>query len=161
MDDDSSAPAGPYGQIANLIARYAFATDDGDFPALGRLFAQAIFTLNDREPVHGAAAVTALARQVLQTYEGGTPRTRHVTTNLLIDIDEPGGTARSRSYFTVLQSLPEFPLQPIAAGHYEDRFARDGAGVWHFAARAVCTDFTGDTSHHARPAADGAAAKGP
>jgi hypothetical protein len=161
MDNESSAPAGPYGQIANLIARYAFATDDGDFPALGRLFAQATFTLNDREPVHGAAAITTLARRVLQTYEDGTPRTRHVTTNLLIDIDEPGGTARSRSYFTVLQSLPTFPLQPIAAGHYEDRFARDAAGVWHFAARAVCTDLTGDTSHHARPPADGAAAKGP
>jgi SnoaL-like domain len=151
MDDGSSTAAGPYGQIANLIARYAFATDDGDFPALGRLFTQATFALNNGEPVHGAAAVTALARQVLQTYEDGTPRTRHVTTNLFIDIDEPGGTARSRSYFTVLQSLPTFPLQPIAAGHYEDRFTRDASGAWHFATRAVHTDFTGDTSHHVHP----------
>jgi 3-phenylpropionate/cinnamic acid dioxygenase small subunit len=150
MDDESSAPAPSYSQIANLIARYAFATDDGDFAALGRLFAQATFTLNGSEPVHGAAPVTALARRVLQTYDDGTPRTRHVTTNLFIDVDEAAGAARSRSYFTVLQSLPTFPLQPIAAGHYEDRFTRDAAGAWQFAARAVCTDFTGDTSHHVR-----------
>jgi 3-phenylpropionate/cinnamic acid dioxygenase small subunit len=151
MDDESIAPAAAYTQIANLIARYAFATDDGDFPALGRLFDQATFTLNHGEPAYGAAAVTALAQRVLQTYEDGTPRTRHVTTNLFIDIDEPGGTARSRSYFTVVQSLPAFPLQPIAAGHYQDRFTRDPAGAWHFTARAVHTDFTGDTSHHVRP----------
>jgi SnoaL-like domain len=151
MDDESSAPAPSYGQIANLIACYAFATDDGDFTALGQLFARATFALNNGGPVRGAAAVTALARQVLQTYEDGTPRTRHVTTNLFIDIDEPGGAARSRSYFTVVQSLPAFPLQPIAAGHYQDRFTRDPAGAWHFTSRAVHTDFTGDTSHHVRP----------
>jgi hypothetical protein len=50
-----------------------------------------------------------------------------------------------------VQSLPAFPLQPIAAGHYQDRFTRDPAGAWHFTARAVHTDFTGDTSHHVRP----------
>jgi 3-phenylpropionate/cinnamic acid dioxygenase small subunit len=139
-----------YEQIANLIARYAFVTDDGDFAALGELFARGSLSLNGGDPVHGAAAVTALAHRVLQTYEDGTPRTRHVTTNLLIDVDEADGTARSRSYFTVLQSLPSFPLQPIAAGHYEDRFTR-ADGRWHFAERLVSTDFTGDTTHHVRP----------
>jgi len=141
-----------YGQIANLLARYAFVTDDGDFAALGRLFAQGSFALNGDRLAHGAAAVTELAERVLQIYEDGTPRTRHVTTNLLIDVDEQAGTARSRSYFTVFQSLPDLPLQPIAAGHYQDRFVRDRAG-WRFAERAVSTDFTGDTSHHVRPSA--------
>jgi 3-phenylpropionate/cinnamic acid dioxygenase small subunit len=137
-----------YEQIANLIARYAFVTDDGDFDALGELFARGSLALNGGDPVRGAA-VTALANRVLHTYEDGTPRTRHVTTNLLIDVDEEAGTATSRSYFTVLQSLPAFPLQPIAAGHYEDRFTRVD-GSWHFAERIVSTDFTGDTSHHVR-----------
>jgi 3-phenylpropionate/cinnamic acid dioxygenase small subunit len=143
-----------YGQIANLIARYAFVTDDGDFAALGGLFADGSFSLNGGPPVHGAVAVTELAERVLQTYPDGTPRTRHVTTNLLIDVDEPTGTARSRSYFTVFQSLPELPLQPIAAGHYQDRFRRDDGGTWRFAERAVSTDFASDTSHHVRPATD-------
>ena len=142
-----------YQQIANLIARYAFATDDGDFAALGSLFAEASFRLNDGAAVHGAAAVTELAHRVLQTYPDGTPRTRHVTSNLLIEMDEQAGTAQSRSYFTVFQSLPDLPLQPIAAGRYRDRFIRDGDGAWRFAERSVSTDFTGDTSHHVRPAA--------
>ena len=142
-----------YAEIANLIAEYAFATDDGDFAALGSLFTDGSFQLNDGPPAHGAEAVTALAHRVLQTYPDGTPRTRHVTTNLLIDADERAGTARSRSYFTVFQSLPDLPLQPIAAGNYQDRFTRDGDGTWCFAERSVSTDFTGDTSHHVRPAA--------
>ncbi|HEX4829524.1 MAG TPA: nuclear transport factor 2 family protein [Trebonia sp.] len=141
-----------YEQIANLIARYAFATDDGDFAALGALFARGRLALNGGEPVSGAAGIAGLAEAVLQTYEGGSLRTRHVTTNLFIDVDEDAGTARSRSYFTVFQSLPELPLQPIAAGHYQDRFARVD-GRWCFAERAVVTDFSGDVSHHVRAAA--------
>src|SRR6202012_4950523 len=117
MDDESIAPAAAYTQIANLIARYAFATDDGDFPALGRLFDQATFTLNHGAPAYGAAAGTALAQRAVQTYQDAPPRPRHAPPNLFIDTDEPGGTARARSYFTVVQSLPAFPLQPIAAGH--------------------------------------------
>ena len=139
-----------YQQIANLIAQYAFATDDGDFAGLGRLFSRSSFALNGGEPVRGAAAVTDLAFRVLQTYDDGTPRTRHVTTNLFIDIDEQAGTASARSYFTVFQSLPTLPLQAIAVGHYRDQFSRDDTGAWRFAAREVSTDFTGDVSHHVR-----------
>jgi len=41
--------------------------------------------------------------------ETGTLRTHHVTTNVII---EPDGSnrARTQSYFTVLQSAPDFPL---------------------------------------------------
>src|ERR1700741_3450074 len=119
-----------YGQTANLIARYAFVTDDGDFAALGQLFSHGSFSLNGGAPVHGAAAVTELARRILQTYQDGTPRTRHVTTTLLTTIDEQAARAQSRSYFPVFQSLPDLPLQPIAAGHYEDRFTREGPSAW-------------------------------
>jgi hypothetical protein len=138
-----------YEEIANLIATYAFVTDDGDFTALGRLFRHGSLTLNGGQPVRGEASVTDLARQVLHTYEDGTLKTRHVTTNLFIDVDEKAGTARSRSYFTVFQSLPDLPLQPIAAGRYRDLFTcADGA--WRFTERTVSTDFTGDVSHHVR-----------
>jgi hypothetical protein len=140
-----------YQEIANLIATYAFVTDDGDFAALGHLFRHGSLSLNGGRPVSGEAGVTDLARQVLHTYEDGTLKTRHVTTNLFIDVDEAAGTAVSRSYFTVFQSLPDLPLQPIAAGHYGDLFTRAGPG-WRFAERAVSTDFTGDVSHHVRQA---------
>jgi 3-phenylpropionate/cinnamic acid dioxygenase small subunit len=138
--------------IANLIARYAELTDDGDFDGLGEMMAGANFSLNGGTPVHGAAAVTRLGNETLQTFEDGTPKTRHVTTNVFIDVDEESGTAVARSYFTVFQSLADFPLQAIAAGRYRDRFTR-ADGTWAFAERHVISDFFGDTSHHVKAAA--------
>ena len=77
----------------------------------------------------------------------GKPCTKHVITNLIVDIDPSGQTASARSYFTVLQARPELPLQIIIAGHYHDRFARiDGA--WHFTERVFFADLFGDLSHH-------------
>jgi 3-phenylpropionate/cinnamic acid dioxygenase small subunit len=131
-------------EIENLIARYAYLVDDGDFEALAVLFADADFRLNDGPAVRGAA-VASLARSALRVYDDGTPRTRHVTTNLLIETD--GEVATGRAYFTVFQALPDFPLQPIAAGRYRDRFVRRD-GVWRFAARDVSTDLVGDVSRH-------------
>jgi 3-phenylpropionate/cinnamic acid dioxygenase small subunit len=133
-------------EIENLIARYAYLVDDGDFEGLAVLFADAEFRLNGSAPIAGPE-VPAFARATLRTYDDGTPRTRHVTTNLLIEVDEAAGTATGRAYFTVFQALPDFPLQPIAAGRYADRFTRRG-GTWHFTARAVSTDLVGDVSHH-------------
>jgi hypothetical protein len=48
-------------------------------------------------------------------YDDGTPRTKHITTNLAIEVDEEAGTAVSRSYFTALQALPDLALQPSSA----------------------------------------------
>jgi hypothetical protein len=47
--------------IANLIARYAFLVDDGDFRGLAQLFADGEFILNGRTPAIGSEAVEALA----------------------------------------------------------------------------------------------------
>jgi 3-phenylpropionate/cinnamic acid dioxygenase small subunit len=101
--------------------------------------------------VRGSAAVEQLARNVLQVYEDGTPRTRHVTTNTIIEIDEDAETATSRSYYTVFQSLPDFPLQPIASGRYSDRFD-PSEGSWRFIERHVIGGLSGDTSRHRRVA---------
>jgi 3-phenylpropionate/cinnamic acid dioxygenase small subunit len=134
-------------QIENLIARYAFLVDDGDFAGLGELLEAADFTL-----VHGKAAVEELALSTLRTYADGTPRTRHVTTNLIIDVNEEAGTATSRSYFTVMQQADGFPLQPVATGRYRDAFERHD-GTWHFTSRTVGDQLFGDLSHHVKRAA--------
>ena len=135
--------------IENLIATYAFLVDDGEFAKLGDLLAEADFSLNGGPAVRGRDAIEKFARDTLQTYDDGTPRTRHVTTNIIIEVDEQAGSATSRSYFTVFQSLPGFPLQAIASGRYQDRFQRRD-GRWHFTERRVSTSFTGDVSHHVR-----------
>jgi hypothetical protein len=80
-------------------------------------------------------------------YPDGTPGTKHVTTNLILDIDEEEGTASARSYFTVLQAVPGLPLQPIVAGRYHDRFERDADG-WYFSERRFLVELVGDVSHH-------------
>jgi hypothetical protein len=65
-----------------------------------------------------------MLRDMVIIYDDGTPRTKHVTTNIAIEVDEDTGTAVSRSYFAVLQALPGLPLQTIAAGRYCGRFER-------------------------------------
>jgi 3-phenylpropionate/cinnamic acid dioxygenase small subunit len=90
-------------------------------------------------------------RDMLIVYADGTPRTRHVTTNIAIEVDEEAGTAVARSYFTVLQALPDLALQPIASGRYRDRFERRG-GQWRFTARRATVGLVGDVSRHLRSA---------
>ena len=137
--------------IENLIAHYAFLVDDGDFAGLGELLNAAEFQLGDAV-AHGKADIEQVAAAVLQTYPDGTPRTRHVTTNLIIHVDEDTGTAASRSYFTVFQQTEDFPLQPVASGRYRDAFEFHD-GQWRFTARQVSTDLVGDVSHHVKATA--------
>jgi 3-phenylpropionate/cinnamic acid dioxygenase small subunit len=137
--------------IENLIARYAFLVDDGDFAGLGELLDAAEFRLGTAV-AHGKADIEQVAAAVLQTYPDGTPRTRHVTTNLIIEADEAAGTAASRSYFTVFQQTEDFPLQPVASGRYRDTFELHD-GQWRFTAREVSTDLVGDVSHHVKATA--------
>jgi hypothetical protein len=149
---NSGCPDAPSGRsIENLIATYAFLVDDGEFAMLGDLLAEADFSLNGGPATRGREAIERLARDTLRTYADGTPRTRHVTTNIIIEVGEDADTAASRSYYTVFQSLPDFPLQAIASGRYQDRFRRQN-GQWRFAGRIVTTRFTGDVSHHTRVA---------
>ena len=104
-----------YRPIEGLIATYAELVDDGDFAAVARLLAGATLvagagSVTDRD------AIEKLLRGNVIVYGDGTPRTKHVTTNLAIEIDEDAGAAASRSYFTALQALPDLALQPIVRG---------------------------------------------
>jgi 3-phenylpropionate/cinnamic acid dioxygenase small subunit len=81
----------------------------------------------------------------------GTPRTKHVTTNVIVEVDEEAGTAAARSYVTVFQARPGLALQAIMSGRYQDRFERRD-GHWRFAERRVRIDLTGDLSGHLRQA---------
>jgi 3-phenylpropionate/cinnamic acid dioxygenase small subunit len=99
--------------------------------------------------VSGGDAIEKMLRDNLITYEDGTPRTKHVTTNVAIEVDEEAVTAISRSYFTALQAAGDLALQPIVSGRYHDRFERRD-GQWRFVQRRVHTDLLGDVSRHLR-----------
>jgi hypothetical protein len=112
-----------YRAIERLIATYAELVDDGDFAAVGRLLAHAMFT-GAAGTVSGADAIEKMLRDNVIVYDDVTPRTKHLTTNLAIEVDEEASTAVSRAYFTALQAAPGLPLQLIVSGRYHDRFER-------------------------------------
>jgi hypothetical protein len=140
-----------YRAIECLIATYAEHVDDGDFAAVGRLLACATFT-GGSGAVTGGDAIEKMLRDNVIVYDDGTPRTKHLSTNLAIEVDEEAGTAVSRAYFTALQALPDLALQPIVSGRYQDRFERR-EGQWRFVERRVRTDLVGDVSRHLRRSA--------
>ncbi|WP_243653834.1 nuclear transport factor 2 family protein [Pseudonocardia endophytica] len=71
------------------------------------------------------------------TYKNGDPRTRHLITNQLIELD--GDTARSRCYFTVLQRATGHDYQIVVGGRYHDRFAKVD-GSWRFTEKVIQVD---------------------
>lgn len=153
MSASTPMPADPgssYRAIENLITAYAELVDHGDFAGLGTLLADATFT-GGGAPVSGSAAIQKMFQDTLIVYNDGTPRTKHVTTNITIEINQEASTALSRSYFTVLQALPGLALQPVAAGRYHDRFDYHD-GQWRFTERRVLLDLIGDVSRHLRHA---------
>lgn len=140
--------AGSCRAIESLIAAYAERVDDGDFAAVGELLADATFS-GSAGTVKGRQAIEKMLVDRLILYEDGTPRTKHLVTNVAIDVDEVAGTAVARSYVTILQALPGAQPQVIVSGRYSDRFERR-EGRWRFVERHVQSDLVGDTSRHVR-----------
>jgi hypothetical protein len=135
-------------QVANLIARYAELIDSGDFDGVADLLGDAGVGAGDGSTLlTGRKALAGLFTSTTRLYPDGTPGTKHVTTNLLLELDEEAGRATARSYWTVLQAVPGLPLQPILAGRYHDRFERR-EGLWRFTERRYLVDLVGDESHH-------------
>jgi ketosteroid isomerase-like protein len=137
--------------IANLIYTYAERIDAGDFTGVGELFEHATLTFEGFEQaVTGKEAVAALYTSTTRRYEDGTPKTKHVISNVMVDVDGEGegSTASSRSYFTVLQAVPgHLALQPVIAGRYRHGFEKSG-GRWAFASMHIVIDLTGELGHH-------------
>jgi 3-phenylpropionate/cinnamic acid dioxygenase small subunit len=135
--------------IRNLLFEYAARIDAGDLAGMAALFAHARYVSGDGPALRGAAPVERINRALVILYEDGTPRTRHLTTNVRIEVDPAAGRAEARSLFTVLQQAPGRPIEPIVAGRYEDAFERAEEG-WRFAARRIHVDMVGDLSRHLR-----------
>lgn len=135
-------------EVANLVYSYAERIDLGDFAAVAELFTHAEITTEGMDEVHrGADAALAMYEGWTMRHADGTPRTKHVTTNLILDVDDIAGTATCRSYFTVFQQTEKVALQPIIAGRYHDHFER-ADGSWRFTHRHILTDLVGDLSDH-------------
>jgi hypothetical protein len=137
-------------QIRNLLGRYCALMDAGDFVGLSQLFSDA--TLADE---HGNVFATG-ADEIKRMWDAqtilhdGSPRTRHITANPVIDVDVDVDVATCTSSYIVFQGIDDFPLQPIASGRYADTFGCDDAGRWRWTQRRYAIDHAGDLSHHLR-----------
>src|SRR5262245_43398689 len=127
MTDDVQA-------IKNVVLSYAELLDLGDIGGLAALFANAtVRTHPGEDQLRGADAVKQLIEESVLLYDG-IPSTKHVVTNLIVEVADDRGSATVRSYYVAYQSRPELPLQPIIAGRWHDRFERDDE-AWHIVER--------------------------
>jgi len=135
--------------VTKLIYTYAERIDAGDFAGVAELFEHATLTFEGfGDAVTGREAIEGLYTRSTRRYEDGTPRTKHVMTNVMVDVADDGATAASRSYFTVLQAVPgALALQPVIAGRYRHTFERV-EGRWRVTTMHIMIDLVGDLGHH-------------
>jgi hypothetical protein len=140
--------ADDYFAIQNLVYSYCHRIDRGDFAGVAELLAHAaIIVPAASEPVRGVQAIHDMYARFTRRYpDDNTPKTAHVTSNLIIEADGANG-AHSQAYFLVHQATAALPLQPIIGGRYFDRFARVDA-KWRFTERRIQIDLVGNLSAH-------------
>jgi hypothetical protein len=98
------------------------------------------------DPYEGGERAVQMFRQSTRFFDG-IPCTKHFTSNLIIDVNSDGQRATSRSRFTVVQSRPGLPLQPIVTGRYFDSYeVRDGR--WWLVDRFEDCFLWGDVRQH-------------
>ncbi|QJB68817.1 nuclear transport factor 2 family protein [Parasphingorhabdus halotolerans] len=135
--------------IPNLIYRYANAIDAADFDGAAAMFDHGHVVANGHE-IKGAENIKTMWESWIRLYPDGTPRTRHIITNPIIELSDDATTATCHAQWTVLQATDELPLQPIATGRYRDRFAIIG-GAWSYTEKEYLqTDLVGNTSGHTK-----------
>tara|TARA_R110002072_G_scaffold278509_1_gene440343 strand:- start:605 stop:1057 length:453 start_codon:yes stop_codon:yes gene_type:complete len=136
-------------QIENLIYSYAERIDNGDLESVAALFHNAeIFSAAHDVRRTGFDEVLEMYQTSTRLYEStATPQTKHLTTNVIIEVDEGGMKASARSYYTVIQATDSLPLQPIISGRYKDHF-RKIENQWQFSSREMIVELVGDLSAH-------------
>lgn len=127
---------------------YCYRIDAGDLEGFASLFEHGTFRIigDPAGDLTGTQAVLEMLHNV--TLYAGKTHTRHVMSNVQIDMDEENDSATAQCYITVFQAVPpSFPLQPIFLGHYHDTFVRVESH-WNFKLREISPDLIGDLSYH-------------
>lgn len=125
--------------IRELMARYCFHFDNGEFDQWLRLFtADAVFDLGARGRFQGRDTLRDFLRII--PLSNGVPMMKHCVLNVIIGVD--GQRATAQSYVIVLRGGNGLALS--IAGRYEDQLSKVG-GEWLFAKRRVHFDLMGAT----------------
>ena len=139
-------------QISDMMFRYAELFDTGQFDEFAALFEHGQW--HKAEP--GAAAARQWITNNVRLYDGLT-RTKHVTTNVIIDVDEDAGTATATRLRHHLPGPPGLPaatdlLRPLLRTGWPGRPA-GGTGP-NVGCSAICTATSPVTSATHQGAAD-------
>jgi hypothetical protein len=137
-------------EITRLLFAYCTGIDTGHLDDTAELFERGTWYLTPDTPLSGTEDVARFLHDSVILY-AGVPRTRHMVTNIRIDLGGDLATARAQSYVIVYQSVPGSAPEIIFQGAYDDTFAHCGSS-WHFTERRILTDGTGDMSRHLKGA---------
>jgi hypothetical protein len=135
------------GEITALVHSYALLLDGGDMDAVAALFEHATWRSEPNGHVlRGVAQIRPVYEQLQSS--AGNSRTKHLLTNLTVDVEAGANTASAHCYWTVLRDVEDGrAIEVTLSGQYADKFEKiDGA--WCFADRLITVDLTGDASAH-------------
>lgn len=134
--------------IERLLYRYATCVDAADWDGLGELFVHGSVTHEGSDATAvGPEAVSDLWRTVNRVHPDGTLRTQHHITNVVVDVDPDGLSAKADACFMVFQATDALALQPIAGGRYEDTFHKV-EGEWCFDLKTIKVRLVGELREH-------------
>lgn len=129
--------------ISNLTHRFIELLDQRNYRELAKLFAHGSLSIsrpNDPNPVSatGEAAVAAMLAGMLPPPSPDS-FARHIASNLIIDVDAGGATARARMYTAAYFIASGRPPHFLGLGRHRDELAcKDGA--WWFSRKSIIGD---------------------
>ncbi len=125
--------------IENTLHRYAFGYDEGDWKLVESTFtadAQLSLRVTGGElagPFTGRDAIIDMMDETAKTQPD---QRRHVTSNVVVDVD--GDRATAWSYLTIF-SAHDGTLTALSTGTYEDELVRAADG-WRLSMRHIALD---------------------
>lgn len=132
-------------EILKLLNRYSFTLDSGDLDGFAELFAHGEWGM-EGSMHQGKEALLAGVLSTVLLQPDGTPMTRHMSTNIQLEIDKEAGIATCKRYGLVIQQTADLPLKPIFSADYFDTFSKVD-DVWRFTKCELRHAFVGDLSH--------------
>ncbi len=131
-------------EITRLVHSYAHLLDSCDVNGVAALFEHSTWRSSPNgSMLRGSAEVRPVYENLLA--QERSRHTRHLITNLSVDVDPGATTATSHCRWTVLQGIPGEPISITLCGQYTDTFEKVD-NRWRFSDRLITTDLTGDLS---------------
>ena len=129
-------------EITSLVHSYARLLDSGDVDGVAALFEHSTWrSFPKGSMLRGTAEVRPVYENLLA--QDRSRHSKHLITNLSVDVEPGATTASSHCRWTVLQGIPGEPIRITQSGQYSDTFEKVD-NRWRFSDRLITTDLTGE-----------------